>query len=128
MDFPSVGVRVQNVVMTVTPLEIRYILDYEITDLEVYQAQEDGLWFEFIDPNSTETEPYAQCVSAGLTSCGSIRRKDGRQDLSDEVGTVYRQNGAIGLDALSDQYTIRAYSAWDKTRYETATFNVTEKK
>jgi hypothetical protein len=67
-------------------------------------------------------------VSAGLTSGGSIRRKDGRQDLSDEVGTVYRQNGAIGLDALSDQYTIRAYSAWDKTRYETATFNVTEKK
>ena len=128
MDFPSVGVRVQNVVMTVTPLEIRCILDYEITDLEVYQEQEDGLWFEFIDPSSTETDPYAQCVSDGLTSGGSIGRKDGLHDLPDEVGTVYRQNGAIGLDALSDQYTIRAYSAWDKTRYEMATFNVTEKK
>ncbi len=126
MDFPSVGVRVQNVILTVTPLEIRVTLDYAITDLDVYQAQNDGLWFEFIDPKSTATEPHAQCVSNGLTSGGSIERKDGLHDLPDEVGTVYRQTGAIGLDALSDQYTIRAYNVWDNTRYETATFRVTE--
>ena len=126
MEFPSVGVRVQYVTMTVTPLEIRIALDYEITDLSKYQAQDDGLWFEFITPNSSETEPYAQRVSAGLTSGGSIGRKDGLHDLPDEVGTVYRQTDAIGLDALSDQYSIRAYSAWDKTRYETVTFHVTE--
>ena len=126
MEFPSVGVRVQYVTITVTPLEIRIALDYEITDLSKYQAQDDGLWFEFINPNSSETEPYAQRVSAGLTSGGSIGRKDGLHDLPDEVGTVYRQTDAIGLDALSDQYSIRAYSAWDKTRYETVTFHVTE--
>lgn len=128
MDLPSVGVQVQRVIMTVTPLEIRYALDYEITNLNLYQAQEYGLWFEFIDPDSKETEPYAQTVSNGLTSGGSTGRLDGRHELPDEVGTVYRQRDAIGLDALSDQYTIRAYNAWDKTRYEAVTFHVTEKK
>ncbi|MBQ9196766.1 MAG: hypothetical protein IJ157_05925, partial [Clostridia bacterium] len=126
MDFSSVGVRMQRVSLTVTPLEILCELDYEITDLSLYRAQEDGLWFEFIDPNSTETMPYAQRYSTGLTSGGSIGRLDGRHDLPDEVGTVYRQRDAIGLDALSDQYTIRAYNAWDKTRYEAVTFHVTE--
>ncbi len=126
MNFSSVGVRVQCVTLTVTPLEIRYALDYEITDLNLFQAQEGGLWFEFIDPNSKETEPYAQTVSDGLTSGGSFGRLDGRYDLPDEVGTVYRQRDAIGLDAFSEQYTIRAYNAWDKTRYEAVTFHVTE--
>lgn len=126
MDFSSVGVRVQCVTLTVTPLEIRYALDYEITDLNLFQAQEGGLWFEFIDPNSKETESYAQTVSDGLTSGGSFGRLDGRYDLPDEVGTVYRQRDAIGLDAFSEQYTIRAYNAWDKTRYEAVTFHVTE--
>ena len=46
----------------------------------------------------------------------------------DEVGTVYRQRDAIGLDALSDEYTLRAYSAWEKDRYETVTFRVEEVK
>ena len=113
--------------LTVTPLEIRCALDYEITDLNLYKAQQDGLWFEFIDPNSEETEPYAQRVSEGLTSGGSWGRLDGKHDLPDEVGTIYRQRDAIGLDALSDQYTIRAYNAWEKTRYEAVTFHVTEK-
>ena len=124
MDFPSVGVRVTNVVMIVTPLEIRNIIDYEITDLDAFNAQEGGLWFEFIDPNSTATEFYEQRVSAGLSSGGSVGRVDGMEDQPDEVGTVYRQKDAIGLDALSDQYTIRAYSSWEKTRYEERTFTV----
>ena len=127
LDFSSVGVRIQCVTLTVTPLEIRCALDYEITDLNLYKAQQDGLWFEFIDPNSEETESYAQRVSEGLTSGGSWGRLDGKHDLPDEVGTIYRQRDAIGLDALSDQYTIRAYNAWEKTRYEAVTFHVTEK-
>ena len=126
MDFAGVGVRVRRVTMTVTPLEIRCALDYEITDLRLYEAQEGGLWFEFIDPGSAETDPNAQRVSSGLTGGGSVRRLDGLYDLPDEVGTVYRQRDAIGLDALSDQYTIRAFDAWEKTRYESATFRVTE--
>ncbi len=126
MSFPDVGVQVTDVVMMVTPLEIRYTLDYVITDLEKYSALEDGLWFEFIDPNSKETEYYAQRLSDGLTSSEGAGRLDGRFDEPDEIGTVIRQHGTIGLDSLSEEYTIRAYSAWEKTRYETATFHVKE--
>lgn len=128
MDFPSAGVRVNQVVMTVTPLEIRCAIDYEIVDLAVYAQQEDGLWFEFIDPNSTEMEYSAQRVSGGLTFEGGAGRLDGQQQLPDEVGTVYRQTDAIGLDALSDHYTLRAYNAWEKTRYEAVRFQVVEEK
>ena len=126
MDFPSVGVQVTDIVMTATPLEIRYTLDYVITDLEKYNALEGGLWFEFIDPNSKETAYYAQRVSDGLTFTEGSGRLDGRFDEQDGIGTVIRQHGTIGLDALSEEYTIRAYSAWEKTRYETATFHVKE--
>ena len=126
MDFPNVGVQVTDIVMTATPLEIRYTLDYVITDLEKYSALEGGLWFEFINPDSKETAYYAQRLSDGLTSSEGAGRLDGRFDEPDEVGTVIRQHGTIGLDALSEEYTIRAYSAWEKTRYETATFHVKE--
>ena len=128
MDFPSVGVQVTDVVMTATPLEIRYTLDYAITDLEKYSALEDGLWFEFIDPESKETAYYAQRVSDGLTFTEGAGRLDGCFDEPDEIGTVIRQHGTIGLDSLSGEYTVRAFSAWEKTRYETAAFKVTEEK
>ena len=142
MDFPSVGVQVTKVTMTATPLEIRCWVDYAITDLEKYEAQDGGLWFEFINPESTASEPYEQRVSDGLTGGGSAGRLDSESelpdkagsddlsdekwDLPDEVGTVYRQRDAIGLDALSDEYTLRAYSAWEKDRYESVTFRVEE--
>ena len=128
MDFTSVGVRVTKVTLTETPLEIRVTVDYEVTDVNAYNAQEDGLWFEFIDPESNETEYYKQRVSGGLTSGGSVMRTDAK-DFSKavEVGATYRQTDSIGLNALSDQYTIRAYNCWDdKPRYETVTFAVTE--
>ena len=128
MDFPSVGVQVTKVTMTATPLEIRCWVDYAITDLEKFEAQEGGLWFEFINPESTASEPYEQRVSDGLTGSGSAGRLDRQWDLPDEVGTVYRQRDTIGLDALSNEYTLRAYSAWEKDRYESVTFRVEETK
>ena len=128
LDFPSVGVQVTKVTMTATPLEIRCWIDYAITDLAKFEAQEGGLWFEFIDPQSTAKEPYEQRLSDGLTGSGSAGRLDKEWELPDEVGTVYRQRDAIGLDALSDEYTLRAYSAWEQDRYETVTFRVEEVK
>ena len=127
MHFPQVGVKITNVTLIVTPLEIRYALDFEITDLEAFSAQNGGLWFEFIDPARTETVLSAQRVSDGLRSTGSIGRLDGLYALPDEVGTVYRQTGSIGLDSIGGQYTVRAYNAWDKTRFEAVTFNVSER-
>lgn len=124
--FASVGVKITNISMIVTPLEIRSTIQYMITDLNAYQAQNGGLWFEFIDPSSTETEFTAQRVSSGLSSGSSIGRVDHLHGLPDEVGVVYCQTDSIGLDALSHQYTIRAYNAWTKERFETQTFDVSE--
>ena len=129
LDFPDEGVRVTCVTLTVTPLEIRFTLDYEVTDPDAYNATEDGLWFEFIDPESPETEAYAQRLTDGLTSGGSILRLNGNGEWDQPIkaGAAFRQTDAIGRNNLSDTYTIRAYNCWDKTRYETVTFKVTEK-
>ena len=126
LDFPSTGARVTRIEMTVTPLEIRYLLDFEITDLAKFTQQEDGLWFEFIDPESTAATYYGQRVSDGLTSFASIRQVDGDYDSPETVGTVFRQNDSIGLDSFGGTYTIRAFNAWEKDRYETVTFTVKE--
>ncbi len=127
LPFPSAGVKVTCVTMTVTPLEIRYTLDYEITDAAAFSAQKGGLWFEFIDPASTETAYAAQRLSDGLTASGSVGRVDGQHTAPDEVGVIYRQTDALGLDAWSQNFTLRAYNAWDKTRYETQIVPMTEK-
>ena len=143
MDFPSAGVQMQKVVMTVTPLEIRCKLYYAITDLEKYLAMNDGLWFEFVDPAKITKESYfEQTFEGGMTGGGSVGyadgnnagAEDGEEDGEEggeegravEVGTVMRQTDSLGLNAKGDEYTIRAYNCWDKTRYETVTFRVTK--
>lgn len=126
--FPAAGVRVVHVELTATPLEIRYAIDYEITDLNAYLAQNDALWFEFIDPESTESEYVAQRVSEGIVSSESVGRLDRAHFQSAGVGDVYRQTGSVGLDAFGDRYTIRAYHAGNKTRFETVTFAVSERR
>ena len=118
MSFPGAGVQVTKVTLTVTPLEIRYVIEYAITDMTVYQAHDHGLWFEFVDDGTA--------VSEGLTGSASAGRADGLHFEPDETGTVYRQSGTIGLDAFGGQYAIRAYAAADKTRFETVVFTVTE--
>lgn len=128
LDFPSVGVRVNKVALTATPLEIRYTIDYTVTDAKLFAAQDEGLWFEFIDPDSKEKDPSAQRVPAGLTSNGSVERTDGNDGQPVKEGASFRQSDAIGLNALKEEYTLRAYNAWEKTRYEAATFRVTNGK
>ena len=157
MDFPSVGVQVQKVVMKVTPWEIRYKLDYAITDLEKYMAMDDGLWFEFVDPAKINAANYfEQTFEGGMTGGGSVGLADDNNDgeaadgeAADgeagdgeavdeeagdeeawkvEVGTVLRQTDSLGLNAKSDEYTVRAYSSWEKTRFESVTFKVTRVK
>lgn len=125
LEFPSVGVRIVNVVMTASPLEIRYHLDYEITDWDAYKTHKGTLWFDFIDPDSKKR------LSTGLTSGGSSgQMEELTTDNGDDIiRAFYRQTDAIGLDALSDQYTItvRTDKEYEKKRYETITFHVSGK-
>ena len=126
LEFPSAGVQVTKVLMSVTPFEIRYDLQFTVTDEEKYKAQENGLWFEFIDMNSTETEYFKQRVLNGLSGESRISRLDESDFGPVAVGTQFVQTGTIGLNALNDIYTIRACNSWKETRYETVQFQVNE--
>lgn len=111
VEYESIGVRVDQVTMTVKPLEIDYVISYTITDPEKYAVTDEGLWFEFIDPNSTEAEPSAQRLKAGVTAMDTA----GNQDLT----KVQEQDGSLALSELRDTYTMRAYECWNKQRFET---------
>ena len=125
LDFPSAGVKVTRVAMTVSPLEIRYRLYFTVTDLEKYKAMDGGLWFEFVNPESTATDYFEQTFEGGLSGSGSIVCVDDRDEFGNEkVGSVLCQTDTLGLNALGEEYTIRAYNCWEKTRYETVTFRV----
>ncbi|MDD6682520.1 MAG: hypothetical protein PUE61_05080 [Clostridiales bacterium] len=110
VEFPSVGVRVDRLLIEVKPQEIFATIDCTVIDEEAYNKTEHGLRFEFIDPSSTETEAWKQQLSSGLTGSGSVSTvTDGK----------FQQHENLGLKELHDTYTLRAYDAWTKDRYET---------
>ena len=110
VEYESVGVRVDRVTVTTKPLEMDYAIEYAVVDAEKFAQTDDGLWFEFIDPNSTETEPYAQRLKDGFSRRGEVTPMD---------DTHYRQTGTLSLDEKADCYTLRAYECWEKRRFDT---------
>ena len=113
--FPSVGVRVDRLLIEVKPQDIYTTLECSIIDEDAYNKMEDGLWFELIDPASTETEAWKQRLSGGLTGSGSV---------SYVVDGKFQQHETLGRKELHDTYTIRAFNAWTKDRYETRTITM----
>ena len=110
VEYESIGVRVDRVTVTTKPLEMDYAIEYTVVDAEKFAQTDDGLWFEFIDPNSTETEPYAQRLKDGFSRRGETTPVD---------DTHYRQTGTLSLDEKADVYTLRAYECWEKQRFDT---------
>ena len=110
VEYESIGVRVDKVTMTTGPLEINYTIEYTVVDAEKFKKTDDGLWFEFIDPDSMETEPYAQRLKDGFSRTGEVAPVD---------DTHYRQTGTLSLDEKADSYTLRAYECWEKQRFDT---------
>ena len=110
VEYESIGVRVDRVTVTTKPLEMDYAIEYTVVDAEKFAQTDDGLWFEFIDPNSTETEPYAQRLKDGFSRTGEVTPID---------DTHYRQTGTLSLDEKADSYTLRAYECWEKRRFDT---------
>lgn len=121
IDYPTVGVRVDEIRLEVRAQEIHAMIDYTITDREAYDALEDGLWFEFIDPESTAEQPYDQRLKSGMSGVGSAGPADGK-DL--DTAVHFRQTENLGRNELHDTYTLRAYECWEKERYETHTFTM----
>ena len=110
VEYESIGVRVDRVTVTTKPLEMDYAIEYTVVDAEKFAQTDDGLWFEFIDPNSTETEPYAQRLKDGFSRTGEVTPMD---------DTHYRPTGTLSLDEKADCYTLRAYECWEKRRFDT---------
>lgn len=113
MAYPQCGVRVDRVLIEVKPQEIYATVDFTVTDRAAFDALEGGLWFEFIDPESTGAEPYAQRLMSGLSGGGGVYSQD---------DTHYRQTETLGKNELRTSYTLRAFDCWEKNRFETQTF------
>lgn len=119
-DYPKAGVRVDQLRIEMRPQEIHAVVDFTITDRAVYDAGEQGVWFEFIDPQSTAELPSAQRLQAGMSAGGGIAPLDGEL----ETAIRFRQTETLGRNELHDTYTLRAFNCWDKERYETHTFEM----
>lgn len=117
-EYPQVGVRVDRITVEVMPLDIYASIDFTVIDQAAYEKLDGGLWFEFIDPVSLEESYSRQRLKTGLSSDGSIG--------GDPDGTVFVQHETLSANELHDIYTLRAYDAWTKERYETCTFTMRE--
>ena len=115
-EYPSCGVTVQRLEIRETPLELEYAIYFTVTDAEAYNNVREGLFFELIDPESTETELAAQRLGAGVSGSAGIE--------SSSNGFV--QTGCIAKAELRDVYYIRAFNFAEenKPRYETRAFEV----
>lgn len=118
VELPSVGVRIDGLLIEVKPQELYATLNFTVIDRAAYDATDNGLWFEFIDPSSTAETPYEQRLMEGLSGGGSIGPVG-----SDDPNTAvrFRQRETLGRNELHEEYTLRAFDAWEKQRYETVT-------
>lgn len=118
IEYEAVGVRIDKVTMTVKPLEIYYTIDYTVIDGEKFAALDGGLDFEWIDPNSKAADYWEQRLKDGPSGAGWSSPTDGG-DL--ETAVTWRQEGTLALSEWKQEYTLRAYDSWEKTRYDTHT-------
>jgi len=115
--YESVGVRIDRLLIEVKPQDIYATIDYTVIDEEKYAVTDHGLWFEFIDPQSTAEAYHNQRLEGGLSGGG------GTQWLNEEQ-TRFRQKETLARHELHDTYTVRGFSAWEKNRYDTHTLTM----
>ncbi|MBQ7885879.1 MAG: hypothetical protein IJ313_03195 [Clostridia bacterium] len=118
-DYPSAGVRVDRVLIEVKPQEIYATVEYTVTDREKYAALDSWLWFEFIDPEKPG-EGWEQRLAEGLSGGGT----SGPIDREEENPTRFRQTETLGKNELHEIYSLRAYDASEKRRFETREFTM----
>lgn len=119
VEYESIGVCIDCVLIEVEPQEIYYTIDWTVTDPEKFALTDGGLFFEFVDPDSTAEEPWDQLLADGLSGIGSVVPLDGDEEGDLASATHYRQNGTLGRSELYETYTVRAYECWEKARFDT---------
>ena len=112
--FSDCGVRVDRLLIEEKPQELYATIEYTVVDPALFAQQEDGLWFEFIDPASTADTPSEQRLTEGMTATGEVVPLDG------DAGTAtrYVQRETLGKSELRGSYTLRAFNCWSKERFE----------
>jgi len=115
--YESVGVRIDRLLIEVKPQDIYATIDYTVIDEGKFAMTDHGLWFEYIDPDSTAESYYEQQLKGGLSGGGEV-------EFLDEEQTRYRQKETLARNELHETYTVRAYSAWEKERYDTHTLTM----
>ena len=115
--YPHFGVTVEKLVLTKTPLELRYRIFYTVTDAKAFEAWGSDLFFEFIDPESTETEPHMQRLKEGVNPSTCVIAID---------DTHFMQYGSLSYEEEHDTYYIRSYDPFEegKPRYEVNAFQM----
>ena len=120
VTYESIGVRVDSVRIEVKPLELYATIEYTVIDRALFAKTDGGLWFEFIDPESTAEMPYDQRLTGGLTASGEARPLDGAPDTA----TRFIQRETLGKNELAGSYTLRAFECWNKQRFDTHTIDM----
>lgn len=115
MVYADAGVRVDRVLIEVKPQEIYATVDFTVIDEAAFALTDEGLWFEFIDPDKDGAYPVEQRLQGGMTSGGGIEPVTERHFVQKET---------LGKNELSDTYTLRGFNCWEKNRYETHTFTM----
>ena len=112
-EYPSVGVRVDTVTLTVTPVAAYASIEYTVLDQALLlSATDDGLVFEFVDENG-------EALKSGSVADGSVENLgDGR----------YREIESIETGDLESFATLRmrAFECWNKARFETVDIHMVE--
>lgn len=109
--YSDCGVQVDRITLKPTPMAIYCEVEFTIIDEAAYAATDDGLWFEFIDENGER-------LPGGATS-GSIGASEG----SDGKRFI-QQESLQPMAAMPEKIILRGYNCWDKSRYETHTFEM----
>lgn len=122
-DVSDAGVRVDRLTIEVKPQELHAVIEYTVTNPAAYQAAGDGLWFEFIHPESSAEQPHEQRLQSGLSAGG---RTD-RISSPSESPARYRQTETLGRNELHDVYTLRAFSLTTGERFEKHRFQMVKK-
>ena len=123
VSFGEIGVTLEQMQLIVKPQELYVKLYYTISDTElnrrIYSAntrERTRLQLEFIDPSIVTDKPYNQRLSEGLT--GSVTRR--LLSKEDEMPMRFVEEFTLGLNELSESYTLRVFDSFTHARYDSA--------
>lgn len=127
--FGDIGVTLEQMQLFVKPQELYVKMQYTVSDTElnrrIYSAntlERERLGLEVIDPSAETDEPHLQRLKEGLTGHVIRRMVSGKG----EMPMRFVEEFTLGLNELSDCYTLRVYDFVSEARYDSAVVKLRE--